>query len=293
MEPAEFDFIAADAPNNLPSRQEIIALCRAAGWDVPGLPFPQGHPEPFAWIKYGELVTKGEALTQDKVARLLDADSGDSTFRVRVRAPRVFRAFRDDGVGYIVMEYISGTLCGENDCELAAAAVQRLVQIRDTTMIAPGPVGGGPIKHDFFAEGDSNFTYNSVQALENHVNGILKAVGFPSSGVRFADEIRDGLLLCPCDLHSANFMKVGNGNNEIVALDFGATCFLPPSFFAASIAIPYGAFAHQVAQLVVKPPHEAANVNLLHRAAGYLVVFGTNKLGRGSTKARSSRTSDR
>jgi len=45
---------------------------------------------------------------------------------------------------------------------------------------------------------------------------------------------RDGLRLCPCDITPGNFKKCTDGT--VVALDFCATCFLPPSFFAVAMA---------------------------------------------------------
>ena len=40
---------------------------------------------------------------------------------------------------------------------------------------------------------------------------------------------KDGLFLCPSDLNRGNFKKIKDG--PVVALDFGAVCFLPPVFF--------------------------------------------------------------
>lgn len=75
------------------------------------------------------------------------------------------------GYGYIVMEYIDGSICDKNDVALVAAAVQSLISVQCPTR-QPGPVGGGPIGHRFFVEWNSSLTYPSVALLEAHINGV-------------------------------------------------------------------------------------------------------------------------
>jgi hypothetical protein len=48
-----------------------------------------------------------------------------------------------------------------------------------------------------------------------------------------AADAQNGLYLCPCDVNPGNFKKLDDGT--VVALDFGATCFLPPTFFAVAV----------------------------------------------------------
>jgi hypothetical protein len=93
--------------------------------------------------------------------------------------------------------------------------------------------------------------------------------------VSFDGEIRDGLRLCPCDINRTNFKKVPQG--KVVALDFGATCFLPPSFFAFAMAAAEDRFTRLVAQYVEYPA--SANLNAMLSASYYLVPFGTNNVG--------------
>jgi hypothetical protein len=47
--------------------------------------------------------------------------------------------------------------------------------------------------------------------------------------VDLASDAQNGLYLCPCDITPRNFKKFEDGT--VVALDFHATCFLPPEFF--------------------------------------------------------------
>ncbi|KAG8960492.1 hypothetical protein FRC00_000216, partial [Tulasnella sp. 408] len=167
--PSDF-FIADDCPDNLPSRDDIVAMCKVAGYDCRGFPFPNQPSEPIlAWIKYGTHVTMGEALTQDMVAKVFNTDPEAS-----VRVPRVYQAFLsrilDISIGYIVMEYIDAPDCDARDSKLVAKAVQSLISVAGPSS-APGPVGGGPIEHNFFYDWTSPITYATVEELEQHVNG--------------------------------------------------------------------------------------------------------------------------
>ena len=69
--------------------------------------------------------------------------------------------------------------------------------------------------------------------------------------VSFNDEILDGLRLCPSDINRTNFKKGLQG--EIIVLDFDATCFLPPSFFAFAMATGEDSFTRLVARYVKYP----------------------------------------
>lgn len=168
------------------------------------------------------------------------------------------------------MEYIDGPACDDSDAVRVAAAVECLIRVKGPTP-APGPVGGGPIKHRFFVDWDSSLTYNTVQVLEDHVNGILKNMGV-SQRVSFNDE---PLCLCPCDLDRTNFKKGLQG--KVVALDFGATCFLPSSFFAFAMTMAHDRFTQLVARYVQYPA--SSNLEAMLRASYYLVPFGKNTIG--------------
>lgn len=118
------------------------------------------------WVKSGRNVTMGEAMTQRFVAQYLQADNNHD-----VRAPRVYLAFTWGGVGYIVSEFIDGRMCNNSDTALVAAAVQALIAIPSPSS-RPGPVGGGLIEHPFFVDRTSSIQYESVEELEDHVNGV-------------------------------------------------------------------------------------------------------------------------
>ncbi|KAG8955869.1 hypothetical protein FRC04_006316 [Tulasnella sp. 424] len=271
MSPSDFGFLAND---NLPSREHIVAMCEAAGYDRTGIPFPNQPGEPIvAWVKYGPNVRMAEALTQDWVAKEFNAKP-----EADVRVPRVYDAFSmaypDWPIGYIVMEYIDAPDCTNRDVKLVAQAVQTLISVRGPSS-APGPVGGGPVVHWFFVdERTSPFTYETVEELQQHINGILKLKG-DSRRVKLVADAHDGLRLCPCDIHPGNFKKGLDG--KVVALDFRATCFLPPSFFAVAMAKADGDFSRKVAQLVNYPKSD--DVRAMLSASYYLVPCGRNDIG--------------
>ena len=92
--------------------------------------------------------------------------------------------------------------------------------------------------------------------------------------VNFNDEVLDGLRLCPSDINRTNFKKGLQG--EIVALDFGTTCFLPPSFFAFAMAEGEDSFTRLVARYVKYPA--SANLRATLDASYFLVPFDTNNV---------------
>ncbi|KDQ21108.1 hypothetical protein BOTBODRAFT_51104 [Botryobasidium botryosum FD-172 SS1] len=261
------------ANDNLPSRDDIVTMCKEAGYHRRGIPFRSQPSEAIsAWIKYGPYVTMAEALTQDWVAKALNADPGAA-----VRVPQVYQAFTSDNpdcrIGYIVMEYIDTPDCDHRDVQLVAKAVQTLISLRGPNT-APGPVGGGPVVHTFFVEWTSPITYETAEELEQHINGILKFKG-DTRRINLVADARDGLRLCPCDINPTNFKKDRDG--KAVALDFGATCFLPPSFFAVAMEKAVDPFAWKVAKHIRYP--RTSDVAAMVSASYHLVHFGRDDIG--------------
>ena len=88
MSAPDFGFLVIE---NLPSRETIVALCKAAGYDRTGIPISNQPSGPIiAWVKYGWNVAMPEALTQDYVARFLIDNSVAG-----VRVPRSTRLSRE------------------------------------------------------------------------------------------------------------------------------------------------------------------------------------------------------
>ena len=173
---------ADNKPANLPSPDVIIQQCRRARTRTSAtytnnsgvrLVDESCGGAVCAWVKFGRSVTMSEARTQHFVTQVLN-DKASLT----VRSPYVYLAFSCNGFGYIVMEYIDGSICDDSDARLVADAVESLITIQNPTA-EPGPVGGGPIVHRFFMEWQSPVTYKSVDLLEKHLNGV--SVPLPSS----------------------------------------------------------------------------------------------------------------
>lgn len=94
MSPSDFGFLAHD---NLPSREHIVTMRREAGRERTGIPYPNQPGQPIvAWVKYGPWVTTAEALTQDWVAKDLNAEP-----EAAVWVPRVYDAFSIATIGYM------------------------------------------------------------------------------------------------------------------------------------------------------------------------------------------------
>jgi hypothetical protein len=75
-------------------------------------------------------------------------------------------------------------------------------------------------------------------------------------------------------MDKSNFMRDRLG--AIVALDFGASCFLPPSFFA--FALHQGGDFTQLLRNWVRHP-ESTQLNGMLAASFALVPYGTNNIG--------------
>lgn len=84
-----------------------------------------------------------------------------------------------------------------------------------------------------------------------------------------------GLYFCPCDITPQNFKKFEDGT--VVALDFGAPCFLPPVFFAVAVRELVGNFAWKVAQRIHYPV--SSDVKDILAASYFLVPFGRDEIG--------------
>ena len=159
--------LARDMPANLPQPASIAELCTANGYESTSLAIrSESQGEPVAWVKYGMHVSLGKARTQAYVAGVVNTGSNAD-----MRVAQVYFAFRVGRFGYIVMEHISGRQCTGADARQVAAVVNYLTTIKGPTLV-PGPVGGGPIRHCFFVDWQSDIAYTSVRHLEAHVNGV-------------------------------------------------------------------------------------------------------------------------
>ena len=138
---------------------------------MPRIPLTQPGEPIVAWVKYGPGVTIDEALTQDWIAKTLNAKL-DGT----VQVPRVYDAFSIITtawpIRFIVMEYLDAPDCTRKDVRLVVHAVQMLISVRGPSS-APGHVGGGRVVHTFLVDDRmSPYRYETVDELEQDVNGV-------------------------------------------------------------------------------------------------------------------------
>ncbi|KAF9043821.1 hypothetical protein BDZ89DRAFT_1008777 [Hymenopellis radicata] len=282
MSPDPFEFRAPSLPADLPPREQIVQLCAEAGFRQNGISFPSTSSPRF-WIKYGDhrTLTLGEALTQHAVAQVVNAEASSV-----VRVPEVYIVFVDQSFRYIIMQYITGATVASRqpsptsyvpgDVEAVAAAYSRLVSLRVSADSAPGFVGEhGLIGHYFFLEGLSSVRYAKVKDLQAQINKLVAPQGLR---VDFADEIAEGLVLCPSDVDPNNFII--NDKGEVIAIDFGHTGFMPVSFVAYSLKY-HKDFTRKVAHFVKypKPAGLSAKLFAMETAAGLLTMSGNNALG--------------
>src|SRR5258706_14777599 len=93
--------------------------------------------------------------------------------------------------------------------------------------------------------------------------------------VDFKAEVKlQGMRLCPSDMDKSNFLRDTDGN--IVAIDFGATCFLPPSFFSFALQVG-GSYTQLLARVINYP--RSAQLNGMLAAASVLAPYDTNDIG--------------
>lgn len=291
---------SANIPADFPSHDDIFNSCIRAGHNRNGVCI-QVASKPRFWVKYGEhYVIRNEGCTQAHVAAIVNASPTSV-----VCVPEVYLGFSRGTRGHIVMDFVHGTTLAErksprglyykDDLDAVAAAVQQLTEMKMPAGTAPGPVGGGWIGHDFFHECLSALKYRSVGQLEAQINEVkvlfdfstshdihplsikvLRPLGNRNLRVDFRNETLDGLVLCLSDPNASNFMIDDTG--KLWAIDFGRTCFLPPSFVSYSLTTSSDVFVQRVARRVNYPL--SANLRAMSIASGRLVISNNNALGK-------------
>ena len=82
-----------------------------------------------------------------------------------------------------------------------------------------------------------------------------------------------GLFFYPSDLNPGNFKKIKDG--PVVALDFGAVCFLPPIFFYLAIHKSIDGFTWKIGQKIEYPyPKSDDAMSAMLTVSGYLAQIG-------------------
>jgi hypothetical protein len=168
---SNFTILAEAVPANLPPPEQIVALCKEAGYDRNGIAYTDPSSGAIlAWFKYGPNITMDEAFTQAWVANHLNAEPDAG-----VKVPSVYMAFTSPHslcpIGHIVMEYIDAADCKRSDYRQVARAVNTLIRVKGPSS-APGHLGGGAVVHNFFFDWESEVTYETIKELQDHVNGV-------------------------------------------------------------------------------------------------------------------------
>jgi len=104
-------------------------------------------------------------------------------------------------------------------------------------------------------------------------NKVLRPLG-NSLCVDLQTETVDGLVLCLSNPNDSNFMIDDKG--QLWAIDFGRSCFLPPSFMSHSLTTSSDGFVQSVARRVKYPP--STNLLAMSVASGQLVIYNNNAL---------------
>jgi hypothetical protein len=159
----------------LPTPKDVVLKCKENGHGPSVLTILSPDGSEAAFVKYGPLIDMGEARTQNFIANIVNSDKN-----IIVLVPRIYYAFRYDGIGYMIMQHVDGSDSNQNDYDAIVLAVNRLRSILSPTE-SPGPVGGGPVTHRFFADHQSSVQYDSVNDLQAHVNRVSGAFTFVST----------------------------------------------------------------------------------------------------------------
>lgn len=120
-------------------------------------------------VKYGPGVYIEEYMNLQRAYQLLDQSI--------VRVPQPYCFFQNGDVGYIVMEYMKGTVIGEitddSHIEKVGKALEHLSSFRNPK---PGPLGGGVSRGLLWSEGTTTeySLYGSVERLEHWFNRRIK-----------------------------------------------------------------------------------------------------------------------
>ena len=68
------------------------------------------------------------------------------------------------------MEYID--IVGYASDEERANAVTQIVSIEPPSGTAPGPIGGGPVKHCFFTDNEAPRRDSTVHEMQTYINNV-------------------------------------------------------------------------------------------------------------------------
>lgn len=257
--------------------------------DSTGFPYPPDSP--VFYIKFGNQpkpFTKMEAQTQqfayDALQTMRFSDVGNKCVP---RIPKILCLLESEHVLYIVMEYVHGStlleLAKTKTWEEQQPYIKQIAESIDVLLTipippeaAPGPHQGGVIRHPVFKDGEAAKPFNSVLALQDHIDSMVTSPGPAKFRNLPPIKFESTLHFVYSDLYPGNFIYDANGDMWIV--DFGHAAFLPLSFqtYALVASFPRSmVYAYTINQLV-KTKLPTDNVESMKRAHSHftLCVFG-------------------
>ena len=110
-------------------------------------------------------MTTGEAKTQHYFHEEIHSLRGTT-----VKIPEISRALKSRGRTYIVMKYID--IVGHASDEKRPSAVAQLASIEPPSGATLGPIGGGTVKHCFFADSEAPRRYSTVDEMQTYINNV-------------------------------------------------------------------------------------------------------------------------
>ncbi|KAM3516772.1 hypothetical protein NHJ13051_009605 [Beauveria bassiana] len=235
-----------------------------------------------------------EAATQIFTRDSLNAISGSTTDGGKLpRVPKIFRLF---GGKYIVMEYVQGktllelaeTKSWEDQLQYIdriAEAVDVLLTIPIPAEAAPGPYGGGVIRHPLFKDSEAATIFNDVASLQKNVNymsTLPKKSRYTANPPRPESTFENRLYLVYGDFYPGNF--IFDANESLWIIDFGHANLLPLCFQTYALLQSFPASGQYAAAIYdrMKTELPTKNMKAMRRAAGW---FGMSVLGIGLPKA--------
>lgn len=255
---------------------------------------------PIACIKYKSLghgITE-EARNQRFALQALQQIPEEE--RKGIRIPEIYRVIETTSAVYIVMEYVPGktlhelieregglvTKALDEQFNQIEKALRLFLSFKVPDKVAPGPVGGGIIRHPIFKDYEASIEYSSVSELQDHVFKVtyIRTIAMitPAKLLQVAncrtkidiplDFTGEDMCFCFSDLFEGNFIFTETGSLYVV--DFTDVSFLPTSFMT------YAFDQRWPACQIMRDRFDLPQGNLrAMRLAGYYFMISYRKIG--------------
>lgn len=169
-------------------------LLRRAREDQRITHFAYPAENPLIWVKDGELWRRAEADTQVLAWEWVMGEREAGRCNPAIHVPEVFAAFAEDGVFFILMELVPGTVLAKSVFACPAGSLHPIQQCYDLVaeafqllrrMPVPPDAALGPytpdqalrrIRHPLFNDYRAPVVYRNVDELELHINRVRKTM---------------------------------------------------------------------------------------------------------------------